>query len=86
MEAHQHHVDAGIDSGFRQLWGEKVGIVRAWQDAYDGIVREEEKKEEYQNEGGRLRRRTKDKRWMLANISIRYNIKDNCHIRIIELI
>jgi len=58
----------------------------AAQDAYDEIVREEEKKEEDQNEGERLRRSTQDKRRMLANISIRNNIKDNCCIRIIELI
>ena len=58
----------------------------AAQDAYDEIVREEEKKEEDQNEGERLRRSTQDKTRMLANISIRYNIKDNCRIRIIELI
>jgi len=58
----------------------------AAQDAYDEIVREEEKKEEDQNEGERLRRSTQDKRRMLANISIRNNIKDNCRIRIIELI
>ena len=84
MEAHQYYVEAG--------WGEKVGIVHAClaalaaQDAYDEIVREEEKKEEDQNEGERLRRSTQDKTRMLANISIRYNIKDNCRIRIIELI
>ena len=70
----------------RKSWNSACLAALAAQDAYDEIVREEEKKEEDQNEGERLRRSTQDKRRMLANISIRYNIKDNCRIRIIELI